>query len=552
MMKNKKISLLLFSIIFIILGALPIFSAKAQGCTNDVDIVFINDTSMIVERFVICDVIDKVVDNLEEVGFNINYRVYALSDTLSTPSLMKCEQERLLSPNPCGLNKTKDWGWAVEDKAQSYPWRAGAARIIIPISKEGPYCGDPCDGNDTTSINNAIAAANVSSPEIFVFPMLGLPPFPCADNMMDQLVNGTNAQDKKILPDENPGEIVNDISEAIIKTYWDSDGDGYIKAECPCNPADLPSGIIGCWDCDDSNSSTFHECLYGGLVPCGRAVDDPNTSIDERAPCSLCHIFILIKRIVDFGTVNILIPLAILMVVIGGIMFLTAGGDPGRLGSAKKILTATLIGLVIVLAAWLIVNTIITFMTPASSPFQSWHTINCPVGTACAADGCNGNCPAGCTVAQDPDCKCQDNNGCCGIGCNNIHDNNCPITSDLLSALGDINRDCVINSLDAIALAGAFGSHPDEPKWDPAADLNKDSVVDTHDALIIQKISVGWKCGDLLTPANLQKLGDSDSNCVINVLDAMPAPDLDLDGVADNYDGLILKNISFGLECTQP
>jgi len=43
----------------------------------------------------------------------------------------------------------------------------------------------------------------------------------------------------------------------------------------------------------------------------------------------------------------------------------------------------------------------------------------------CSADGCNGNCPAGCTVAEDPDCGCLSGDGCCGIGCDNANDNDC-------------------------------------------------------------------------------------------------------------------------------
>jgi len=44
----------------------------------------------------------------------------------------------------------------------------------------------------------------------------------------------------------------------------------------------------------------------------------------------------------------------------------------------------------------------------------------------CPSDGCNGNCPANCSVDQDPDCGCRDGNNCCGIGCNNLTDNDCP------------------------------------------------------------------------------------------------------------------------------
>jgi len=43
-------------------------------------------------------------------------------------------------------------------------------------------------------------------------------------------------------------------------------------------------------------------------------------------------------------------------------MILVAGGDPGKLGEGKKILTGTLVGILIVLGAFLIVSTFIKFL----------------------------------------------------------------------------------------------------------------------------------------------------------------------------------------------
>lgn len=43
----------------------------------------------------------------------------------------------------------------------------------------------------------------------------------------------------------------------------------------------------------------------------------------------------------------------------------------------------------------------------------------------CTPDGCNGNCPVGCTIIRDPDCGCQNGNNCCGVSCNSTNDTDC-------------------------------------------------------------------------------------------------------------------------------
>jgi len=157
---------------------------------------------------------------------------------------------------------------------------------------------------------------------------------------------------------------------------------GQCQAGCTC-PAPPPGNCESDCSCRCPTGPTGIPCpggrCDGGLVPCGRTCDDWCTKNCECAPCTLCHLFVLFKRIVDFLVINIIFPLAALMFVVGGVMFLTAGGNPGRIGTAKKIVTAVVMGIVIILVAWLIVDTVITFITPAGSPFQSWHTIDCPV-----------------------------------------------------------------------------------------------------------------------------------------------------------------------------
>lgn len=135
---------------------------------------------------------------------------------------------------------------------------------------------------------------------------------------------------------------------------------------------------------------------YEGLVPCGKSQPAPGEDVLVTMPCQLCHIFVMFDGIVDFILFKIVPPIAVLMLVIGGIMFIFAmfGGEitlpggrrggPALLRQAKALVTSVIIGLIIILAAWLIVNTLFIFLglsdfgLSLTSP-EKWNTINCQV-----------------------------------------------------------------------------------------------------------------------------------------------------------------------------
>ena len=122
-----------------------------------------------------------------------------------------------------------------------------------------------------------------------------------------------------------------------------------------------------------------------GLVPCGQSRDDVTTLIQENAPCTLCHFFMLIKRIIDFLTGRVAIGFLILAVIGSGVMFLLSSGDETRVRQARGILEAGVIGFAIVLLGWLIINTIIVFATEGSIAGagkvfgKAWNEIPCNV-----------------------------------------------------------------------------------------------------------------------------------------------------------------------------
>jgi uncharacterized repeat protein (TIGR02543 family) len=80
-----------------------------------------------------------------------------------------------------------------------------------------------------------------------------------------------------------------------------------------------------------------------GLVPCGG---------EDRPECHLCHLFEMIGSILDL-LLNMIVPLvATLMIMISGIIFFTASGDPGKIEKSKSIIKSVIIGLIISILAW--------------------------------------------------------------------------------------------------------------------------------------------------------------------------------------------------------
>lgn len=85
-----------------------------------------------------------------------------------------------------------------------------------------------------------------------------------------------------------------------------------------------------------------------GLVPCQ---DD----------CDYNHFITLVERVIDYIFILVL-PLAGLLAVITGIMFLTSGGNPAAREKAKKAFGKFFIGLIVVMIAWLLVATILKIL----------------------------------------------------------------------------------------------------------------------------------------------------------------------------------------------
>lgn len=84
-----------------------------------------------------------------------------------------------------------------------------------------------------------------------------------------------------------------------------------------------------------------------GLVPCGGP---------EQRACQFCDIFVVISNIINFLLIKLVPLLMVILIALGGGMFLLGAENPKMIENGKNMIKAVLIGALIVYSAWLIVG----------------------------------------------------------------------------------------------------------------------------------------------------------------------------------------------------
>jgi len=84
----------------------------------------------------------------------------------------------------------------------------------------------------------------------------------------------------------------------------------------------------------------------------------------------------LVVNVIRF-LMEISLVIATLFILWGGFLLLTSGGSPERISSGKKAITAAIIGLVIVLVAFIAINTFITIFTSCSGDWWKFDKLTC-------------------------------------------------------------------------------------------------------------------------------------------------------------------------------
>lgn len=114
--------------------------------------------------------------------------------------------------------------------------------------------------------------------------------------------------------------------------------------------------------------------ISGGIVHC------------VGAPCTLCDLSILADRSTRFLLFNVMLPIAALMILIGGILLLTARGNQQQQTQGKAVLTYAVWGMIIAFAAWLIITTLLATLGYKAT----WYAFPDPSSCVAATGGTNG------------------------------------------------------------------------------------------------------------------------------------------------------------------
>ncbi len=291
-----------------ILDRCDIDAGLTDDCNNDgipdqcslcppsgaVDIVFILDTSgsMGDEINALCSVVTEVIQELEDDGLILSSEILTVMEEqftrissidlaeagkdadnsdgwpralctegsvegyygTTTPGLPELLGDCGGHPEPA----SEDWGPATAIVAANKTWTPGALRVIIPLSDEGPRCGDPVydAGSDQDAIDHAIPI--VAAGNVVVSPVIGSPWTQAVVDLAGELAAGGRPGGQVLLTTENPSINLADLIHRIIIDGCDSEADcnvNWVLDEC-----DILAGSS--WDCQPNG--ILDECEYPG------------------------------------------------------------------------------------------------------------------------------------------------------------------------------------------------------------------------------------------------------------------------------------------------
>ena len=121
--------------------------------------------------------------------------------------------------------------------------------------------------------------------------------------------------------------------------------------------------------------------IYGaGLVQC-----NPNLPISQPGSCNLCALLKTIQEVFKW-VIGLVFIGATGILVYNGVLFYFTQGQPANVKKILDNIKNVVIGIIIVMASFIIVNTILNWFAAPGAPIQFWNNINCATtgSTTCA------------------------------------------------------------------------------------------------------------------------------------------------------------------------
>ena len=104
-----------------------------------------------------------------------------------------------------------------------------------------------------------------------------------------------------------------------------------------------------------------------GLVP---------MQCESPQSCGTCEFVQLINNVINF-LITFAVIAATLLIMYAGFRLVTSGGDVSAKTAAKSMMSNVLIGIVLVLTGFLIINTVLGVLVPGDSPVLGWRQVEC-------------------------------------------------------------------------------------------------------------------------------------------------------------------------------
>lgn len=241
-----------------------------------IEIVFLMDTStsMCEEAAALCDAIQDIECDLyndhgrrvQSHVWGITYDSYDYCNTgdpcvgLMTTTVLD-ELGPIVPGNPtcCGVldecfgGNSENWGPAISIVSELFPWDiATNVRLVIPVTDEGPYCGNTCEnpGFDLEALEHAIAMAQANGVKVSPIVGTGGGDEACVQNLATLIADATGGTMFLSVDAQN------DLSDGLFDIIWDScnpGGDveicsgGTFPSACPCGNSStlgLPGGCV--------------------------------------------------------------------------------------------------------------------------------------------------------------------------------------------------------------------------------------------------------------------------------------------------------------------